>query len=871
MKKTVFITLLILSSLHSSSAQNYSKIDEVLLQEMALQAKSEKLPVCIVLKAQYDQKELRNNAQSFKNKEEKRTYVVYELKNFSAKTQTDLISILSALLENAGVSEIQSFWISNSISCLATIDVIEELSSHPDILLVGLNNMQNLLPDNEKPTPAEPTREITYNILNVKADQVWGLGYTGEGVVVGILDTGVNYNHEDLQGNMWEHPDFPYHGYNFVSNNDNPLDDHGHGTHCAGTIAGHGAAGSKTGVAPQAKIMAIKTQNAQGEGNLSQLLNGIQFAVEHGANVLSMSIGFRGNVGLNEKIQLRNAMNNVLEAGIIASVAAGNDGSNSSYPVPNNVHLPGSCPPPWLHPDQTLEGGLSAVVSIGAINAYDILASFSSRGPVTWQTVPDFNDYPYLPDMGLIRPDVVAPGVNIKSLRHDSNTGYALMDGTSMATPCVAGVMALMLSVSPNLTPAEICEILQITAFPLTSTKSNMYGAGRVNALDAVNYIISNDYSFELLDIVIPQEEPLVAGDTSDILIYLKNTGKYKTFGVTGTIISNSEYLTINQSEHYYGTFYLEQYKYRTYNITISSSTPPELTEFEITMIVYDETGKKRELFSQISVSNSDDPPQVCASVNVVYAEIIDSSLKLSWEAPESIAEKYLIYFNDDFLAATDETTYIFEDIEPAAIYTFCIEALYSDGCTSDLSCYEFTTPCFYFLDLSGEIVSETEILLHWQSDSDELIYNIYRNSEFLIQITGNSFLDTELELHKDYCYTVTAMCNETSESEHSNEECFILVGIDRVQSQVRIYPNPTKGEFKISGLKFNDRTLSRTLSEVEMEVEIYDVFGRSVLISPSFGGGRGEVDISHLPNGVYFIVIEGVTGEKEAYKIVKR
>jgi len=82
----------------------------------------------------------------------------------------------------------------------------------------------------------------------------------------------------------------------------------------------------------------------------------------------------------------------------------------------------------------------------------------------------------------------------------------------------------------------------------------------------------------------------------------------------------------------------------------------------------------------------------------------------------------------------------------------------------------------------------------------------------------------------------------------------------------IKIYPNPTTGEFKVSGLKFNDRTLNRTLSEVE----VFDVYGRSVLISPSFGGGRGEVDISHLPNGVYFVVIESFSGEKGVYKIVK-
>ncbi len=191
----------------------------------------------------------------------------------------------------------------------------------------------------------------------------------------------------------------------------------------------------------------------------------IQFIVDHDGDIISMSLGWQHSWGVDRE-SWRNSFNNALAAGVIASVAAGNEGGDlGSYPIPDNVRTPGDCPPPWLNPDQTTTGGISAVVCIGATNISDNLADFSSRGPVTWAAINPFNDYPYNPGMGLIRPDVSAPGDDIKSLAHYSNTGYEdHWSGTSMATPCVAGVMALMLNKNTNLMPEEISEALELTA-----------------------------------------------------------------------------------------------------------------------------------------------------------------------------------------------------------------------------------------------------------------------------------------------------------------------------------------------------------------------------------------------------------------------
>jgi subtilisin family serine protease len=299
---------------------------------------------------------------------------------------------------------------------------------------------------------------------------------------------------------MWEHPDFPYHGWNFVFNNNDPMDIEGHGTHCAGTAAGDGTAGWHTGVAPNATVMALKVwDDLQYLGGANTMSSGFAFAVEHGAHVISMSGGVpQSQVTDADRILLRNTMVNTLEAGVIAAVASGNE--NGWYSPPNMVRCPSSCPPPWLHPDQTTTGGISCVMSVGATDINDNIASFSSRGPVTWQSVSGYNDYPYNPGMGLIRPDVCAPGVNITSLDYANPTGYVGgWSGTSMATPCVAGVMALMLSKNINLTPAEIDEILETTAVHLpnqSSPKGNIFGSGRIDAYAAIEAIICTTVNF---------------------------------------------------------------------------------------------------------------------------------------------------------------------------------------------------------------------------------------------------------------------------------------------------------------------------------------------------------------------------------------
>lgn len=495
MRKLVLTLLIIMSFSGLGFAQ---KTIEPELQNVLNQKGDEMIGVNIIFKSQIDYDILRNVAKNITDRKVRRDALVDELKLFAEKEQAEVMSILNAEAKSMNVADIRSQWMTNYINCKASRDVIYLLSQHPDVMLIGLDQEKNML-WNEKVEKAEQSKgTLTENITKINADDVWEIGYTGNGVIVAVIDTGVNYNHIDLADHLWDGgAEFPNHGYNTYDNNNDPMDHFSHGTHCAGTVCGDGTSGTSTGIAPDATLMCVKALSDEGTGSAYTIQAGMEWAIEHNADVLSLSLGVP-TATISEKTLLRNTCVTAMELGVVASVACGNEGNMQwMNPIPNNVRVPGSCPPPWLHPDQAdvNPGGLSCVVSVGAVNYYDAAADFTSHGPVTWQST-DYADYAYQPGIGLIRPDVCAPGVNIVSLDFASNDGFATMSGTSMACPAVAGTMALMLEKKPNLTPADVSMILETTAQQLTPNKSNVTGSGRIDALAAIEAVTSGDFRF---------------------------------------------------------------------------------------------------------------------------------------------------------------------------------------------------------------------------------------------------------------------------------------------------------------------------------------------------------------------------------------
>ena len=498
MKKLLFLILTAILCI-GGYAQT---IDPLLTEEMGRRSDDEMIKVVVIMKSHYDRAEMNRRADYFVNRSERREFVVNELKAYATASQYDLRHALAEMQRHGMTTEPNILWMANALSFEANKTAIQSLAQRNDIEMIGYAIERNWIPDGEVARPASDTREITPNVTQVGADQVWALGYTGQGVVVAVIDTGVNYNHVDLAEHLWDGgSEFPNHGYDVYNNDNDPMDDHGHGSHCSGTVCGDGHGASQTGMAPDATLMCVKCLNAQGSGGADAISAGIQWAVGHGCDLFSMSLGV-ANSSISERTLLRHTCEAALDAGVVAAIAAGNEGDSQwQYPIPNNVRVPGSCPPPYIDPVQNENPGKeSCSVCIGAVDYNDAAAYFTSHGPVTWSNT-EFGDYAYNPGIGLIRPDVCAPGVDIKSINYQSNTGYTSMSGTSMATPCAAGCMALMLSKDINLTPADVCRILEETAVPLAEGKSNIYGFGRVNVLAAIEAIQLGAIKYEAYEI----------------------------------------------------------------------------------------------------------------------------------------------------------------------------------------------------------------------------------------------------------------------------------------------------------------------------------------------------------------------------------
>jgi serine protease AprX len=278
----------------------------------------------------------------------------------------------------------------------------------------------------------------------VSVPPVWEAGYSGRGIKVAIVDTGIDPAHPDFRGRIAATTYFKGSSY---------ADDNGHGTHVAGILAGSGAAsgGRYRGVAPEASLYIAKVLDADGNGLMSDVMAGIEWAVEQRVRVINLSLGGAGPCDGSDA--LSETCDVAVEAGYVVCVAAGNAG-----PGARTVGPPGC-------------GRL--LITVGASTDGDELADFSGRGPTI---------------DGRTKPDLLFPGMGIVSCRaRDTSIGRVIDDyyletsGTSMATPHAAGVAALLLGAKPDLSPAQIKDALMKTAVSL-GLDGNAQGSGRADA-----------------------------------------------------------------------------------------------------------------------------------------------------------------------------------------------------------------------------------------------------------------------------------------------------------------------------------------------------------------------------------------------------
>ncbi len=416
----------------------------------------------------------------------------------AARTQTArsleaLQPVLDSLERSGAVGRTQQLWASGMLAIELDAAAVEILAADPGVGRLWLD-------DQRCRTFAAPTRvdataltgtsaaaagdkALAWHLDAIGAPDAWAAGHTGAGVIVGHLDTGAAYDHDDLADRMWDGgTEFPHHGWDAVDEDNDPYDgdtDWYHGTHTAGLIVGDGSAGTATGAAPGARLMALRAV----PGYYEDVVEAMQFGLDHGAHLFNMSAGWTLPP---DDVRAANRYNAELLNSIDVPwiCAAGNgDGWGGHNPVPTDIASPGDCPNPWYAP----AGNPTAVISVGGVTQALGISPTSSYGPTEWDVAntygtTDYHDYPW-PD-GLQKPDLAAPGVNVLSLSGDY--GYVAYDGTSMAAPLVTGACAVLLGATPGLTPAQLAEMLEnaatdVTAAPAGAGRDNYTGAGQID------------------------------------------------------------------------------------------------------------------------------------------------------------------------------------------------------------------------------------------------------------------------------------------------------------------------------------------------------------------------------------------------------
>ncbi|MFG6119928.1 S8 family peptidase [Thalassobacillus sp. B23F22_16] len=378
--------------------------------------------------------------------------------------EADCIKLHEVLERHRGCKFKHDFGRISCCSAQVTPSGLEDLLTQCNhIKKVYLNHEVNALLD--VAVPAANAHNIVRNRASL----------TGKGVTIAIVDTGI-HPHQDLNGRITGFVDF-------INDRSEPYDDNGHGTHCAGDAAGDGAAsnGKYRGPAPEADVIGVKVLDKIGSGSLETVMQGVEWCIkyneEHPNNridIISMSLGAAAqNFGSENQDPMVKIVEAAWGAGIVVCVAAGNEG-----PEPKTIASPGVS-------DQVITVGALDDKNTADTRSDDEVAKFSSRGPTIYDVT---------------KPDILAPGVNIVSLRSPGSyldkaqktarveDHYFMLSGTSMATPICAGIVALVKQRHPEDSPKEIKGRLMRNADLLWKDKNpNIYGAGYINGEKAIN------------------------------------------------------------------------------------------------------------------------------------------------------------------------------------------------------------------------------------------------------------------------------------------------------------------------------------------------------------------------------------------------
>ena len=420
------------------------KIDPALAESLKALQSGEMVTVIVTLPQQADLSRVRGADRAARQQG-----VILALQATANATQNQLTRLLDARKRQGLVQNYESLWVFNGLSITATGGVINELAQRPDVLSIA--------PDNIDIVPVLGPAES--NLAVVSAPALWNMGYTGQGIVVADMDSGVDISHPDLASRWRGGTNSWYDPYNQHPNT--PYDKSGHGTWTTGIMVGGDAGGTTVGVAPGAQWIAVKIFDDRGKSTATAIHQGFQWlldpdhnpATADAPNVVNNSWTY-GSPGCN--LSFEPDMQALRAAGILPVFAAGNGGpgSNTSYSPANNP----------------------SAFAVGATDNNDQVYTYSSRGPSTCGG----STGPF--------PELVAPGVNIRT------TGlfgtYYSDSGTSFAAPHVAGGLALLLAVYPNLSADDQAQALINSAVDLgASGPDDVFGYGRLNLFAAFNWL----------------------------------------------------------------------------------------------------------------------------------------------------------------------------------------------------------------------------------------------------------------------------------------------------------------------------------------------------------------------------------------------
>jgi subtilisin family serine protease len=452
--------------------------------------------------------------------------IVENLRSSSTESQSDFVGALN-VAEAGKIASFERFWIANIVKVTGDSAVLEALTARPDVESISEDYPVELITPVEEHETTKLSNGPDSSLIAIKAPDAWKIGLDGTGSLVCNFDTGVNGAHSALsskyRGNNGGSSDACW--FDPYTHTQNPSDNNGHGTHTMGTMVGSEVSDT-VGVAPGAQWIAaaVVDRGAGIQRTISDILAAFQWAADPDGNpattddvpdVVNNSWGIPLGYYPPCEATFWEAIDNLEAAGVVCIFAAGNEGSN-----PSTMRIPA---------DRITSNFNS--FSVGAVDANNPdlhVADFSSRGPSAC-------------DHTSIKPEVTAPGVAIRSTSRSGD--YAIMSGTSMAAPHVAGAVAILRQFNPEATPSEIKQALINSALDLgTPGEDNDYGWGLINIRRAIDYMPTPENPFlTIVSESFSNPDAIVPGATLDLNISIDNLGAVASNATAHLTCANPE------------------------------------------------------------------------------------------------------------------------------------------------------------------------------------------------------------------------------------------------------------------------------------------------------------------------------------------